>query len=268
MKSRAFNDVRLARLKARAASFASTRLKFAIRHELPALNRAAIAACVLSVTDRDRFPELGSGKGQQRFLFTSRNRERHLLRLEAMALVLMCLLSHMDLVTRRVGRRRRDGSCDAVRACKPYGKRAVGLRRRDGQTTIEGETGLGRSAVEAALADLRAAEFIETHERSKRYWDEKAGALKWRGFPAVHVITRKCLERLDIDLEWLEKQAREAQERQENGPDPIVDIRQVRAQQRIVRQQQAAAKRVRLEVASVVKGQTEQLDRLFGKKTE
>jgi hypothetical protein len=268
MKSRALSDIRIARLEARARSFASTRLKHAIRHELPALNRAAISACVLIVTERERFPELGNGKGQARFLFTSKDRERHLLRLEAMALVLMCLLSHMDLVTRRAGRRRRDGSCDAIRACKPYGKRAQGLRRRDAQTTIESETGLGRSAVERALSDLRAGEYVESFKRSKKYWHEPSGTWKHRGFPAIHIITKRCLERLGITLEWLEEQAAAASKRQQEGPDPVVDVRAVRAQQRIVRQQALAAKRARLETAELAKAAEDRLERLFGKKLE
>lgn len=261
MKSRALNELRVARL----------RLRKALRDDLPALNRAAIAAAALIVTERERFPELGSGKGQKRFLFTTRDRERHLRRLEAISLVLMCLLSHMDLVTLRAGRRRRDGSCDAVRTLRPRtrkGRKAP--NGRDGQTTIESETGLRSSSVERALRDLRSAGFITTHQPKKEYRD-RADNKRWRSFPAVHTITRSCIVRLGIDLAWLDQQARDAQGRQEQGPAPIVDVREVRERQRIVRAQAMAAKRSGIEskrADQMVKRSAERVDRLFGKKRE
>jgi hypothetical protein len=115
VKSRALNDLRLARL----------RLVVDIPEKLPAVLREAIEACAMIVEERERFPELGSGRGQRRFLFGQRDRERHLLRLEAIAKVLMSLLLHCDLVTLRCGRRRRDNSCDAFRT-HPARRRADG----------------------------------------------------------------------------------------------------------------------------------------------
>jgi hypothetical protein len=68
VRSRALNDLRLARV----------RLKKPVRPNLPAVLLDAMAACSLIVEDRERFPELGCGKGQKRFQFGSPNRERHL----------------------------------------------------------------------------------------------------------------------------------------------------------------------------------------------
>ena len=266
MKSRYLDELRVARLKKRVEEFCATRQRYMPNKELPRLVRDAIASCALIVLERERFPELGSGKGQQRFLFTQPDRERHLLHLLGVSLVLMCLLSHMDLATRRAGRRRRDGSCDAIRACKPYGKRE--WKRPFKQTTIQAETGLGRSAVEAALRTLRDAEFIESWYRSKKYDDKETGDEKYRGFPAIHVVTMKCLERLGIDEKDFTEQSELAKKRQVEGPDPIVDVKQLREHRRVVRQTQVAAKRAREAVEKLVKGQQEREERLFGKKLE
>lgn len=228
MKSRALNDLRLARV----------RLKKPIRENLPAVLIEAMAACRLIVEDRARFPELGSGKGQKRFQFGAPNRERHLRRLEAIAKVLMCLMSHTDLITLRSGRPRPDGSCDAIRVLKPR------LRPNRSQSSIEEETGLSARTVVRALRDLRDAGYITAHQPRKDYVDDETGERKWRSFPTVHVIAKTCFARLGIDLEWLQEERTGASKRSREVPAPIIDIRLRRARQQMVRAQAMAAKRV------------------------
>lgn len=233
MRSRALNDLRVARI----------RLTKPVRENLPAVVLEAMSACVLIVEEREKFPELGSGKGQPRNLFGERERERHLLRLEAIAKVLMCIISHMDLVTLRAGRRRPDGSCDAIRTHAPR-------RRADGRMpsvpSIEMETGLRYHRVTRALSDLRDAGYITTHFPARDYRDEQTGETRYRGFPAVQTVTKTCLARLGVDLVWLEEERRKAVERQEKGPEPLIDIRVVRERRRIIRAQALAAKRAQL----------------------
>jgi hypothetical protein len=235
VKSRHVNDLRVARLRLRKPGTS----------KIPMLNRQAIDACAQIVTHAERFPELGSGRGQKRFLFGQPNRERHLVRLEAIAKVLGCLLSHMDLVTLRAGKRRRDGSCDAIRSCKPYGKRATARRPAQSQATVEEETQLGRNAVERALRDLETAGYVSSHQPKRDYRDMN-GDRQWRSFPSVRTITKTCLKRLGIDLQWLDQQGRLARLRQEEGPKPIVDVRLVRERQRMVRGQAIAAKQAQI----------------------
>jgi len=233
VKSRALNDLRLARLK----------LRVSIPENLPALLREAIDACMLIVEEREKFPELGSGRGQRRFLFGDKDRERHLLRLEAIAKVLMSLLFHCDLVTLRCGRRRRDNSCDAFRT-HPARPRADG--RPSPLPSIQGETGLSWSRVSNALADLRDAGFVTSHQPRRDYQGE-AGETRYRAFPTVHSVTKTCFARLGIDLGWLEDERGKANARDLAGPEPIVDIRMVRERRRLIRAQQLAAKRTRVQ---------------------
>lgn len=234
MRSRALNDLRLARV----------RLKKPVRQNLPVLLVEAMAACRLIVEDRGRFPELGSGKGQRRFQFGAPNRERHLRRLEAIAKVLMCLMSHTDLITLRTGRPRPDGSCDAIRVMKPRPRGGRQFVDRRTQSSIEEETGCSFKAVSAALRDLRDAGYVSAHQPRKDYVDEETGERKWRSFPTVHVISKTCFARLGIDLEWLQAERTGASKRSRELPAPIVDIRLRRARQQMVRSQAMAAKRV------------------------
>ncbi len=255
MKSRHVNDLRVARLRLRKLGSAS---------RLPMLNKQAIDACAQIVTAAEKFPELGSGRGRRRFLFGQANRERHLVRLEAIAKVLGCLLSHMDLVTLRAGKRRADGSCDAIRACRPYGKR-VRPESEKSQATIESETELGRSAVERALRDLETAGYVTRHQPKRDYIDGN-GDRRWRSFPSVRTITKTCLARLGVDLDWLDKQARLARLRQEQGPAPLVDVQLVRARQRMVRGQASSAKAshdANERAARMVTASAARVDRMF-----
>lgn len=259
MKSRHVNDLRVARLKLRQPGF----------KKLPRLIRDGISACAQIVTALEKFPELGSGRGQRRFLFGHPNRERHLRRLEAIAKVLACLLSHMDLVTLRAGKRRRDGSCDAIRSSKPYGKRAKGLRRRDAQTSIEEETGMRPRTIESALRDLRSAGYVTSHQPKRDYRVE--GERRWRSFPVVNTVTKTCLGRLGVDLDELEKQRQLARVRQEQGPRPIVDVRLVRERQRLIRGQAIAAKHADLtssRAERMVKDSSARVDRMYRRKRE
>lgn len=233
MRSRALNDLRLARLK----------LRVGIPEKFPALLREAIDACVLIVEERERFPELGSGRGQRRFLFTNKDRERHLMRLEAIALVLMSLVFHVDLVTLRCGRRRRDNSCDALRT-HPARRRADGSAPK--VSSVQDETGLSWSRVAAALRDLRDAGFITSHQPRADYEGE-AGETRWRSFPTIHTVTKTCFARLGIDLGWLEDERGKATQRAQEGPAPIVDVRMMRERRRLIRAQQIAAKRTQVQ---------------------
>lgn len=269
MKSRHVNDLRVARLRLRRPG----------HEKLPKLIQNAVDACAQIVTKPELFPELGSGRGQKRFLFGQPNRERHLVRLEACAKVLACLVGHMDLVTQRAGKRRRDGSCDAIRTCRPYGKRAVGLQKRDAQTTIEKETGLGRSAVERAVRDLNAATYTTSHQPRKKYCTCNRlgcqgcanGEKRWRTFPMVRTVTKTALKRLGVDLGELDKQARLARLRQEEGPKPTVDVRLLRERQRMVRGQAMAAKHAQLvstRAERMVSSSAERIERLYQKRRE
>jgi hypothetical protein len=233
VRSRALNDLRLARLK----------LKKPVRANLPAVILEAMAACVQIVEDRGRFPELGSGRGQRRFLFGQPNRERHLRRLEACALVLMSLLSHLDLPTLRAGRPRKDGSCDAIRTLRPRRRAGRTFTPRREQSSIEEETGLQMWTVLRALRDLEDAGYVSSHQ-PRRDWKDGDGQTRWRSFPTVRVITKTCLMRLGVTVERLEMERRDAYRRQLEPPAPIVDIRIRRVRQRIIRAQAMAAKRL------------------------
>lgn len=236
MKSRALNDLRLARLE-----------RFARRlpENFPALLRDAVTACPQIVTDRDRFPDLGSGRGRQRLLFTDRNRERHLLRLEAIAQVLPVMLIHYSLVDGRVGRRKSDGSCDALRTYRPRDikGRPPLPAKAFAANSIEKESGVTRHALTGALADLRDAEWLTTKQWCEEYVDEATGEKKHRAGPAIHTLTVRCFEALGITEEKLIEQQDKASERRRIGPDPDEkdDIRLRRARQGNLR----AAKRAR-----------------------
>jgi hypothetical protein len=214
VKTRPLHDLRLARL----------RLARPTRENLPAVLLEAMAACALIVTERGRFPELGSGRGQRRFLFTG-GRERDIRRLEACALVLKVILGQTDLVTLRSGKTRRDGTCDSITNLQ-----------------ITQWTRLSLKRVSRALRDLRAAGYLTCHQPRKRYYLDD-GAEKWRAFPVVRVVTITCFVRLGIPAELLQLERDKASRRQREQPAPIVDVRLQRAHQRIVRAQRMAAKR-------------------------
>jgi hypothetical protein len=252
VKSRALNDRRLARL----------RLRKAVSEKLPAYLRDAIEACAQIVTERERFPELGSGRGQERFRFTESFRERDLRRLEACAKVLMCIFSHLDLVRLRMGKPRRDGSCDAMYIARPRRREGRAPVDRWTQTTIEDETGLGRSALFEALRDLRAAGYIDVHQPVKRYEDELTGDWRFRGMPAVITVSKLVFQRLGLDLVKLEEQRGHASMREKSEPEPLVDVRLARARQRVIREQkQIAAKSYRMS-RQFESDQAERLERL------
>lgn len=234
MRSRALNDLRIARLE---------RLPKRLPEGFPSVLRDAIWACVRIVTRREEFPALGSGQGQQRLLFGERGRERHLRRLEAICLALQVLLAHCKLVDLRVGRRRRDGSCDALRT---YSARAIRGRPApppDKHPTIQREAGLGRNALCRALRDLRDSGWLTSKQPSEEYQDEETSATRWRAWPAIHSLTPACFQALGVDLERLEQQRGEAAERRRVGPDPVDDVPARRARQRVIRAQLSAAKR-------------------------
>jgi len=234
VKSRALNDLRLARLK----------LRKPVRENLPAVLIEAMAACLQIVEERDRFPELGSGRGQERFKFTASHRERDLRRLEAITLVAQCLLSHADLVTLRSGKTRRDNSCDSIRVARPRPRNGRAFVDRAAWSSMETETGLTRTRIFEALRDGRDAGYWVSHQPRRSYVDDTSGEERWRGFPAVYQVTKLFFQRLGIDLEWLEEERRKAAQRQREEPAPIVDIRLRRERQRMVRAQARAAKRV------------------------
>lgn len=232
MKSRALNDLRLARLK----------LRKPVRENLPAVLLEAMAGCLQIVEERDRFPELGSGRGQERFQFTSSHRERDLRRLEAIALVGQCLLSHTDLVTLRSGKTRRDNSCDSIRVALPRPRGGRAFVDRGAWSSMETETGLTRTRLFDALRDGRDAGYWTSHQPRRSYEGDDGQEL-WRGFPAVYQLSKLFFQRLGIDLAWLEEQRQKASRRQREEPAPIVDIRLRRERQRVIRSQAMAAKR-------------------------
>jgi hypothetical protein len=233
MRASALNDLQRARL----------RLRKPVRQNLPAILLEAMAACLQIIDDRARFPELGGGRGQERFKFFSADRERDVRRLEAIVLVAQCILSHCDLVRLRSGRTRRDGSCDPIRVTRP--RRLPGRTFYDTkEATIETETGLSRDRVVRALADLRDAGYMDSHQPKKSYEDEITGDTRWRGYAAVYTISKKFFERLGIDLEWLDEERKAAGVRENTSPEPLVDVRLQRERRRIIRTQARAARRV------------------------
>ena len=238
MKSRALNDLRLARL----------RLRVEIPENLPAIVQDLIEACLLIVTERDRFPELGSGRGQERFGFSDSMRERDLRRLETIALAGMSMLLHMDLVTMRNGQPRRDSSCNSLRVARPRPRKGRTLINRTAWRTMEDETGRSRTALFEALRDGRDAGYWESHQPKKSYEDEDTHEERWRSFPAVYVIKKAFIERLlgKERMQEFEEQRQKAaaRQRERQEPAPIVDIRLRRERQRIIRSQARAAKRV------------------------
>lgn len=251
MRSRALNDLRLARL----------RLRKPVRENLPAVLLELMAAALQIVEERARFPELGSGRGQQRFQFTKSMRERDLRRLEAITLVAMSIFSHMDLVRLRSGRTRSDGSCDAIRATRR--RRLAGRQFAElKETTIEDETGLSRDRVVRAIADLRDAGYITCHQPRKSYEDDLTGEVRWRGYNAIYTVSKVFIERLGIDLEWLELERSKAAKRELAEPAPLIDIRVVRERRRMIRsQRQLAAKTARFMRQFEATGQ-ERLERI------
>jgi hypothetical protein len=234
--SRALNDLRLARL----------RLQVPVSDKLPKVLQDAIEACALIVTERERFPELGSGRGQERFRFTESMRERDLRRLEGDALVLMSILLHLDLIRLRMGKCRRDGSADAIHIARPRPRAGRDQAHVDRfkATTIETETGLGRSALFGALRDLQDAGYIDVRQPVKRYESElRPGQWSFRGFPAVITVSKLLFQRLGIDLERLEKARELLSQKRPAEDEVIVDVRLRRARQRVIREMRAVAAR-------------------------
>jgi hypothetical protein len=236
VSSRALNDLRLARLK----------LRVDIPEQLPAIVQDLLEACVLIVTERERFPELGSGRGQARFGFSDSMRERDLRRLETIALAAMSLILHMDLVTMRNGAPRRDNSCNSLRVARPRARKGRTLIPRGSWRTMEDETGRSRSALFEALRDGRDAGYWESHQ-PKKSWEDDQGDEHWRSFPAVYVLKKAFIERLlgkdrMADFE-AQRQLASQRQREHYDPPPIVDIRLRRARQRVIRAQALAAKR-------------------------
>lgn len=247
-RAKAFAE-RVARALEALRTHPLVRLKKPIRGNLPPVLIFAMAGALAIVDDRDRFPEVGSGKGQRRFQFGEPNRERHLRRLVAMAKVLICLLSHADLANElRAGRQRADGSCDAIRVTRPNkDRKRRRLRRGDAaankQSSIVAETGLSPDAVSRALRDLKDAGYVTATPKRKRYEVRNMpGVFRWRAYPSVHAVTKTAFKRFGVDLGWLEKQTDRAKEERAKGPTPIVDIRIRRAKQQVVRAQARAAK--------------------------
>jgi hypothetical protein len=243
VRSKALNDLRLARL----------RLARPLRENLPGLLLEAMAACEQIVTDRGRFPELGSGRGQRRFLFTTPHRERDVRRLEAIALVLKAILSVTDLVTLRSGPTRRDGSCNSIT-----------------NERIQKWTRLSDDRVERALRDLRAAGYLTCHQPRRDYLLDD-GARCWRAYPVVRTVTVTCLSRLGISGDRVRYQRDQASKRQREAPEPLVDVRLARERQRLVRGQQLAAKRARLnetDQAALRARQQARLERIYGRRKE
>lgn len=205
----------------------------------------AQAACLLIVSDRARFPELGGGPGHPQWRkFTASGRARDRRRLEAIALVWQSILGHTDLVRNRSGRTRRDGSCDAIpnrRWRKIKGRREPHGNPRK-QTTIQDEAGTSGEAVDRALRDLRSAGYVTSSQPIKR-WTDETGNVRWRALPAIHVITEAGWARLGISAERLSVERTKASDRERAAPVPVVDILLSRARQRIVRAQQRTTRR-------------------------
>jgi DNA-binding transcriptional ArsR family regulator len=111
---------------------------------------------------------------------------------------------------------------------------------------VQGETGMKWSTVTRALGDLRDAGFITSHQPRKDYQGE-AGETRYRSFPTIHTITKTCFARLGIDLAWLEDERHKANERDQVGPEPLVNVVAMRERRRLVRAQQLAAKRTRVQ---------------------
>lgn len=226
-----------------------TRLRCAIPANLPALLLSAIERCDRVVLRRGEFPELGSGRGQKRFAFTSGGRERRSQRLEAISLVLQSVLLHTDLVTLRSGRRRRDNSCAAVT-----------------EDQIARETGLHLARVRRARRDLVDAGYLTKAQQPRRSYIDAAGAMAWKAYAGVCQVTATLFVRLGISVRVLEDQRRQKRLLDETGPAPIIDIRARRARQQLVRAQAIAAKRAeryQVDTDAMVKRSAERLERLM-----
>jgi hypothetical protein len=228
---------------------------------MPKLVEKSMAACDAIVLDRNRFPELGNGRGQRRFLFTQRNRERRSQRLEAIALVAKDVFFHMDVLSRRSGKTRSDGrkSCDAVDVDQ-----------------IAKETDLYHRRVERARADLISAGYFDWHQPIKEYDVTDAdgnptGEKAWRAFAAVLTVQMLFFERLGIHRKDVLQMQQEVYDYRTIGPDPILDIRlqrERRRQERAMNHAEKLADLGRHNASRIVTASAARVAKLYGRKDE
>jgi hypothetical protein len=242
-------------------------LKCAVPANLPELNRLAFAACARIVLERNKFPELGNGRGQRRFLFTSPHRERRSQRLEAIVLVARCIFLHMDVLSLRSGKTLRDGSCDAVDVAQ-----------------MMKDTGLTFPRTARARRDLISAGFLTWHQPIKKYCTcdvvgcegapkglcHNGGERKHRAFPAILTVTMSFFKRLGLTVDEVKWLQRGTQEKRKSFPRPIVDITLQRDRRRAIRaQQHAGAVAERAATASrMVIASAARVAKLYGRKNE
>lgn len=243
-------------------------LKCAVPENLPELCRLMYDACARIVLERNKFPELGNGRGQRRFLFTSPDRERRIERLVAMCLVARSIALHMDVLTCRSGKTRRDGSCDAV----------------DEQRMAE-ETGLTHYRMTRAKRDLISAGFLEWHQEVKRYCTcdvhgcqglprglcPDGGERRYRALPAILKVTMSFFVKLGITVKHVIELQKGTYEFRRSFPSPILDVLLQRERRRAIAAQERAAK-VAADMADtasrIVTESAARVARMFGRKNE
>lgn len=243
-------------------------LQCAVPANLPELNRLAMDACARIVTERDKFPALGNGRGQRRLLFTSPYRERRSERLEAFVLVLRSVFLHMDALSLRSGKTLRDGSCDAI-----------------DEEQMSKETGVEPRRLQRAKRDLIDAGFLTWHQPVKKYCTcdvvgceglpkglcPAGGERRHRSFPAVLTVTMSCFVALGITTKRVVDLQRGTYEHRRSFPTPLADItlqrerrRAIAAREREAKVAAAAAESLgRINVANAAR-----IARLFGRKNE
>ena len=179
----------------------------------PWVIRDAIDRAHNIVNQRQRFPELSGAA----FAPGVRLRRRHRPRLEAISWVVTALMRRCDLRTLRVGDQRDDGLCSGVTVEK-----------------LCSDTGLMPWVVARALRDLEAAGYLSSKQPVQSYIDD-AGATRYRGFPAVRVVSPALFERLGIGAQKLARARAHAAHRWRKRHAPPASAAAILATRRAVR---------------------------------
>jgi hypothetical protein len=214
------------------------------------------AGCANIISNPQQFPMLGCGKGQKRFLFTCRNRERRRERLTMMARAGAVLGAHTDLLSLSNGKRI-NGVCHPMTEVQIA--RELGIAPAAGEALEHDSTGM--RALRSALRDLDDGGLISRQQPKMQYCDESAGGCgdkvpkggtcgcgrrwfwKWRAFPTIITISKKWFDVLGLLAELEKAQGRRYGELQD-GPEPERNVRIEREERRIAFAQAQAAKRV------------------------
>lgn len=152
---------------------------------VPKIIRDAIDRCARIYHRPNTFPELtGASLAGGR----ARIRKRRSSRLEAIALVAAALIRRGDRRTLRVGDQRDDGLCNGV----------VRLKLME-------QTGLNLPRLVRAIREGEEAAYWKSDQAVEEYADPETGEKRYRGFPAVRVLTPLLFQRLGISPRKLKK---------------------------------------------------------------